>query len=347
MQCHQVQELLSASIDGMLLPSELRQLEEHLKECPDCRRDFEVLKLASGLVQNLPPVELPKEFGRNLRKRLLNEEIIIRLPRNKDSNKTRFWVWSGLLGAASVLLIWGIVFSGWDLYSNNRTESSNIKVIEDGSKKTEIIGSVTKPGIISPPMADLKNNEPITATSQPPSGSRTANYLNDSKDQNRGQIIIPDAVSELSEGESGQALMTSMSIASSQQVVLEVQATDVKEAGENISAILNKRNIVTAAAENNAGYSVRLPESELADVLSQISELGVFVGHEVSGYDGSSGSGSTDNKLSAKNIGKPKDVKDNLSVIKDIRERVAKNKALAPKDSLPQGEDILLEIFIK
>ncbi|NTW05941.1 MAG: hypothetical protein HGA27_07485, partial [Peptococcaceae bacterium] len=319
-----------------------------LKGCPDCRRDLEILSFGSGLVQNLPPVEPPKEFGKNLRKRLLNEEIIVRGSRNKKNRKAKVWIWSGALGtAASFLLIWGIAFSGWDLYSGNRNETGEIKVIKDAARMTET--SVSEPTKLTPGSVS-KRKELIIAASPISDSNRTgsdSNINNDSNDQNPGQIIIPDSADSISGGEENQTLMTSMNIASSQQVVLEVEATDIKKAGEDISAIINKKNPGNVIANDNEGFSVRLAESDLADILNQISELGVFVGHQVSGYESLANPGPTDKKINARKLETQNNTKDNSTVIKDIKEKVAKNKALTPKDSPEQDQDILLEIFIK
>jgi hypothetical protein len=107
MQCHEMQELLSAHLDGMLDPSVKIMVERHLEHCPACREEYENLKMVAGMVSNLPLVEPPPEFRRDLRLRL---EQIGR-PGVKANFLQRLTVgkWSAVMAvAASFVLVIGI-----------------------------------------------------------------------------------------------------------------------------------------------------------------------------------------------------------------------------------------------
>lgn len=70
MQCQEVQELLSAYLDGMLDPSEREAAGRHLEQCPACRSELEELKTVVDLVRDLPPVDPPAGFRQELRRKL-------------------------------------------------------------------------------------------------------------------------------------------------------------------------------------------------------------------------------------------------------------------------------------
>jgi predicted anti-sigma-YlaC factor YlaD len=50
MKCGRFKDLMMASLDGELSPRELRELECHLAECEECRREFEEMKRITDLV---------------------------------------------------------------------------------------------------------------------------------------------------------------------------------------------------------------------------------------------------------------------------------------------------------
>lgn len=55
-------ENLSPFLDGQLSAYERRRVERHLRECPDCRADFESLRQTVALLRTLPSVKLPRSF---------------------------------------------------------------------------------------------------------------------------------------------------------------------------------------------------------------------------------------------------------------------------------------------
>ncbi len=114
MQCQEVQELLSAYLDGMLDPSERDRADEHLQGCPACRSELDDLKMVVGLVRDLPLVEPPAEFRRGLRYKLEQVPgprgrggLLAALGRGK---------WSGIVAAAaSFLLVIGLATNWYGL----------------------------------------------------------------------------------------------------------------------------------------------------------------------------------------------------------------------------------------
>ncbi len=54
--------LLSAHLDGELTDSEAAVIEVHLASCPNCRREFDELRVARSVVRGLPLLNPPSEI---------------------------------------------------------------------------------------------------------------------------------------------------------------------------------------------------------------------------------------------------------------------------------------------
>lgn len=59
MECNNIQEKISSYIDERLSPEEKMQVDEHLGECPECRRSFEELQKTVAVMRELDEVEPP------------------------------------------------------------------------------------------------------------------------------------------------------------------------------------------------------------------------------------------------------------------------------------------------
>ena len=59
---HRSSQLLSAYLDGELLPAEAAAVQDHLLECAPCRAAYEGLRITKGLLGQLPVAEPPAEF---------------------------------------------------------------------------------------------------------------------------------------------------------------------------------------------------------------------------------------------------------------------------------------------
>jgi anti-sigma factor RsiW len=63
-------ELFSAYWDDDLAPADLSALEEHLKSCVVCRREYQTFQKAVGAVGGLDKVMAPPDFGEAVRARI-------------------------------------------------------------------------------------------------------------------------------------------------------------------------------------------------------------------------------------------------------------------------------------
>ena len=64
---HRAGQLLSAYLDGELLPREAVEVQEHLLECSACRKAYERLRETKDLLGQLPVAEPPAEFWTAIR----------------------------------------------------------------------------------------------------------------------------------------------------------------------------------------------------------------------------------------------------------------------------------------
>ena len=65
---HRSSQLLSAYLDGELLPAEAAAVQDHLLECAPCRAAYEGLRITKGLLGQLPVAEPPAEFWAAVRR---------------------------------------------------------------------------------------------------------------------------------------------------------------------------------------------------------------------------------------------------------------------------------------
>lgn len=64
---HRAEHLLSAYLDGELMPAETAAVQEHLLDCAPCREAYEHLRATKEALGRLPVAEPPAEFWRGIR----------------------------------------------------------------------------------------------------------------------------------------------------------------------------------------------------------------------------------------------------------------------------------------
>jgi predicted anti-sigma-YlaC factor YlaD len=63
MNCQDIKIKLDELLDGALPAGEAKEIRAHLKRCPDCRRDYNLLRLVAGSVAGLPRYQPGREFN--------------------------------------------------------------------------------------------------------------------------------------------------------------------------------------------------------------------------------------------------------------------------------------------
>ncbi len=114
MDCHEIQELLSDYIDGLVPNGIFPLVTEHLSECPVCRNEYEKLQNILKECRNIEPVNLPPNF-----QSLLHESLV------RERNKRFLWrrFIRGIAGSAAALLVLLFAFQLSNLVDGRNEEN--------------------------------------------------------------------------------------------------------------------------------------------------------------------------------------------------------------------------------
>jgi len=77
MDCQKIIKLLNPYIDKTLDTATTQQVNEHLKSCPICNKQYQSLKEIITSLNSLSPQPAPKDFTQNLMAKISREEIQI------------------------------------------------------------------------------------------------------------------------------------------------------------------------------------------------------------------------------------------------------------------------------
>lgn len=99
----EIRELLHAYVDGEMDLVRSREVEQHLRDCEDCRRaDARIRELREALVTDIPAYRAPAHLRRNIHAALRRED-------SSEDKSFSFWPLFAA-SAACALLILGLVF---------------------------------------------------------------------------------------------------------------------------------------------------------------------------------------------------------------------------------------------
>lgn len=114
----EIRELLHAHVDGELDLVNARQVEQHLRDCEECRQAEEQIRgLREALMKDAPAYQAPAHLRRNIRAALRREA-------NSDDRNVSFWPIFAASAAFAVLIL-GFIF-----FATNRTSHEGAIVDE-------------------------------------------------------------------------------------------------------------------------------------------------------------------------------------------------------------------------
>ncbi|SKC64227.1 DUF4349 domain-containing protein [Maledivibacter halophilus] len=124
MRCDKVKEILSLYIDNQLDDGENKEIENHIKMCEECNREYEDLLFIKKLLSETPQAQLPEGFKADLHDKLVKckelekAELINSRQTDKDKFKTKRKInWRILSGIAAGIFI--MVVSVSSILNNN------------------------------------------------------------------------------------------------------------------------------------------------------------------------------------------------------------------------------------
>jgi hypothetical protein len=77
MNCQKIKKLINPYIDQALDQESAQQVEEHLKSCPACNKEYLRLKEMVASLNSISPQSAPEDFTQNLMAKISQEEIQI------------------------------------------------------------------------------------------------------------------------------------------------------------------------------------------------------------------------------------------------------------------------------
>lgn len=72
-ECNQVRSSFSPYLDGAVDGRQMQAIAQHLEECSDCHREFEMLRLMQNSLASLGPARAPGDMGTRLRVAISHE----------------------------------------------------------------------------------------------------------------------------------------------------------------------------------------------------------------------------------------------------------------------------------
>jgi len=77
MNCQKIKKLLNSYIDDALEVEIAQQVEEHLKSCPACNKEYQILKKIETALNSFSPKTVPADFTQNIMAKISQKEIQI------------------------------------------------------------------------------------------------------------------------------------------------------------------------------------------------------------------------------------------------------------------------------
>ncbi|HBY56746.1 MAG TPA: hypothetical protein DEG96_02615 [Candidatus Atribacteria bacterium] len=77
MNCQKIKKLLNSYIDDALEVEIAQQVEEHLKSCPVCNKEYQILKKIETALNSFSPKTAPADFTQNIMAKISQREIQI------------------------------------------------------------------------------------------------------------------------------------------------------------------------------------------------------------------------------------------------------------------------------
>lgn len=290
MHCQEIQDLLSAYIDGMLEPSVKNTVERHLEHCPVCRQEAEDLKMIVGLVQELPLLEPPAEFRQGLRARLegvkgVNSGVAQRPARGR---------WYGVVAAAaSFLLVLGVA-SAWYQFSYKTGAMQSTALMENHQKGAAHVQKDmmdSRPELA--PAGVTLSAESVASSYSLSTSSKTKSVGMESGSPPLGkqEMIIQEAPPGKTTPDGngvaarGAATPGALQPVPFQKAVLDLKVDDKGNATREVFGIARRYGGVAAVLPDTGDKEIllRVPGSQFEKVISDVGRAGKIIREDYTG----------------------------------------------------------------
>jgi len=302
MKCETIRNMISSYIDKDLNDIEKTELEKHLSECNECRKEYESLLDIIAVCSNLEEIELPQNFRTELHQRLV-----------EDKKKKNFF--AGIMGNKSMRIATGLVAAALviaiGIGSLPALLDNNMKMSQ-GTSSAPGYGGATAPA--APPStfdtdAAMKKSEDrqyeaaVAGQPQITSAEKVSPETRNSISVEFGESILDDkgAPSQMiASSRAGRMVIRTGNVSVNVEDV-EKSAAEIRQLTESSGGYVENSQIeiITLppvrgadgsttdkeAAEKYANMTVRVPEAKFDDIFNNIKGKGKLVSENMSGSD--------------------------------------------------------------
>ncbi|MGA2643466.1 MAG: zf-HC2 domain-containing protein [Candidatus Sulfotelmatobacter sp.] len=114
MNCADANEMFSSYLDGAVTGTEMQAVRQHLDSCPNCAREYSLLRKTQQLLASSGRPQIPSDLGLKLRLAISREAAQTRRPRYEGlrvrlENTLEAFMVPATAGLACAILIFGLV----------------------------------------------------------------------------------------------------------------------------------------------------------------------------------------------------------------------------------------------
>ena len=252
----ELKELLPLYIDGGLEKDEAELVERHISECEECRVELEAYQQNFDFLSSVDQLEVGDEFLQTLLNRIEKEEKVNQkskrqiswLNRFKELISLRLRIPVGALGVVAAAMILVLMVGVFNNYPYKNMSPNNISDFQDNGIAYEALPK-TNYGINQ---SNLRSKE------------LGAESLEADLSENEQKII--------------------------QTAYMSIEVKDLKSAENNITNLINDLNgfisnsskWLTSNDRHISSFTLRIPEKNFNQAITQIEELGKIISHSTS-----------------------------------------------------------------
>ncbi len=303
MTCQEFREIISLYIDNELNKNEIKKLEMHIKDCPECMKEYEELKRIKELLADMPTAPLPDKFKDEVHQKLVdakdeldNEdaemEVVTFKDKKEESSKKKIrFNWKTLSAIAAVLLLMVISITGLDNLmmgiksQEHATESApRVRMEEDTGSADSNFGMMSEKAV--PEVAEAPK-EKIELTDNADLGG-----TNDSYNLVIEEERTENGMQQITESQSDRKIILNG--------FMQIDTEDYDMVQEGIiNLVLSKGGFIQ---NSHTGYkiynredpnkslksgnlTIRIPQIEFYNMYNEIQSLGIVVNESINSDD--------------------------------------------------------------
>ncbi|MFZ5965964.1 MAG: DUF4349 domain-containing protein [Bacillota bacterium] len=288
MRCIEMDEILTLYIDGLLDEHTEAMMENHMKECPECRKMYtELLEIAQAC-KDLPMVELPENFKQDLHQALLNaneEEKAVQKDNDTEiiQKKRKSVNWKRFSAIAAAIVV--IVISA---SSSNLFRMGNMSKMSQPEMAAEDRGGMdyTQGAPAAPEFYGVQESQPGQMRKMEINGTTAENQVTEfdvAADETQ-QLMDRD----IQERKVIKSSFISIDVTNYDEVFNNITTTTLSSGGYIQNSNTQYKIYIPEKPEESlrvGNLTLRIPEDRYQDIVQQIKALGTVTNFGEDGQD--------------------------------------------------------------